>query len=364
MIRLLPALVAAGMAVAVPAQAAVTPPAGGDHGHVLTPVRPESEGRAFPAGAVGDRGSGEVSGTVSPGRDRHASIARGEFRQSGLVPRDVRAEFLPWHRLAATAPNGPVDGSGVRKFPAADGTLYDHPVVQVQYGLMALEAFRRHRAPRLLRAAMVQADRQIARRTVSRGGWFYSYPFDFVLAARHGFIERTPWYSAMAQGEALSLFSQLAQLPALPLEQRDTYQAAADATFRSLILDPRPPRPWATMIDKSGYLWLQEYPSRPVSASDYTFNGHVFALLGLYDYYRLTGNRLAAQLFDGAATTARHYAHVIRRPGSLSAYCVRHNVFREHYHSIHIELLLQLHWLTGDRAFARLAARFQADHPH
>ncbi len=204
---------------------------------------------------------------------------------------------------------------------------------------------------------------QIARRVDSRRGWFFPYRFDFVLASRHGFVERAPWYSGMAQGEALSLLSQLAVQPEVDAAAQRRYRAAAEATFRSLLQRPRGGRPWVSMVDASGYLWLQEYPNQPVSASDYTFNGHVFALLGLYDYHRLTGSRLAADLFDGAATTALRYARVIRRPGSLSSYCVPHNVFREHYHSIHISLLRQLHWLTGDRRFGKWARRFTADAP-
>ena len=271
-------------------------------------------------------------------------------------------EWLPWRQLAMTRPVGPVDSAGVRMFDVG-GRLYDHPVIQSQWGLMTLEAYRRQGLPRLLTTARAQADRQVERHVTSRRAWFFPYRFDFALARRHGFVERAPWYSGMAQGEALSLFSQLAQLPEVEPAARQVYRSAARATFRSLLRRPSRGNPWVSMVDARATWRLQEYPNRKVAASDYTFNGHVFALLGLYDYYRLTGSRLAAALFDGAATTALHYAKVIRRPGGLSSYCVPHNVFREHYHSIHISLLRQLHWLTGDQRFSAWARRFSADSP-
>lgn len=319
---------------------------------------PAAEGTARAPGLAARSGRARLG--RSPGHDRTVSIRKARFVRSGLRPRRVPVERLPWRQLAMTRPVGPVDAAGVRMFEVS-GRLYDHPVIQAQWGLMTLEAHRRSGSPGLLATARAQADRLIERRVGVRRAWFFPYRFDFVLAARHGYVERAPWYSGMAQGEALSLFSQLASLPGIPASDRRRYRAAATASFRSLLVRPRRGVPWVSMVDAAGYLWLQEYPHEPVAASDYTFNGHVFALLGLYDYHRLTGSRLAARLFDGAATTARHYAAVIRRPGSLSSYCVPHDVFREHYHQIHIELLQQLNWLTGERAFARWAARFAGD---
>lgn len=357
---LLVGILGAGVLSAAPATAPAVQPGDPEDVSGAWVVAGGGEGRPYPPGTRPRRD--QRATTVSPGHDPSASIRRAEFVRSGLRPGPVVAEWLPWRQLAMTRPVGPVDSAGVRMFDVG-GRLYDHPVIQSQWGLMTLEAYRRQGLPRLLTTARAQADRQVERHVTSRRAWFFPYRFDFALARRHGFVERAPWYSGMAQGEALSLFSQLAQLPEVEPAARQVYRSAARATFRSLLRRPSRGNPWVSMVDARGYLWLQEYPNRKVAASDYTFNGHVFALLGLYDYYRLTGSRLAAALFDGAATTALHYAKVIRRPGGLSSYCVPHNVFREHYHSIHISLLRQLHWLTGDQRFSAWARRFSADSP-
>ncbi len=53
------------------------------------------------------------------------------------------------------------------------------------------------------------------------------------------------------------------------------------------------------------------------------FNGHIFALYGLYDYAMLTGDAHAIDFFDGGATTIRNHIDTIRVPGGISYYCAR-----------------------------------------
>ena len=42
--------------------------------------------------------------------------------------------------------------------------------------------------------------------------------------------------------------------------------------------------PWVSWIDGRRYLWIEEYPQQ----LDQTFNGFVFAIIGLHDYSQLT----------------------------------------------------------------------------
>lgn len=269
----------------------------------------------------------------------------------------------PWRQSTDEAyAHVPRDADGVRMYPVGS-VLYEHPVGQAQYGLVSLETFRRRGAPGLLQRAQAQADRLIRTHVESRGAWFFPYRFSFALSRAGGLVMRAPWYSGMAQAEAVSLFAHLARTPDLSPGQRAIYREAATATFRSLTVGPVRGKPWVSMVDRAGYLWLQEYPETPPGRSDFTYNGHLFALLGLWDYARLTGDPQAVRLFDGAATTALHYSATVRRKEWASSYCAAHDAPTSKYHQIHVELLVQLQWLTGRAAFAARSDAFAADYP-
>ncbi|NEB79013.1 hypothetical protein G3I40_27900 [Streptomyces sp. SID14478] len=241
------------------------------------------------------------------------------------------------------------------------GKSWDHPVAQSSYALDLLAEFDRSGRTESIRLATVQADRLLALRIQTRGAWFFPYPFDFPSPAHHLNLHG-PWYSAMAQGQALSLFTHLAQNKALPTQQRARYRQAADRTFQSLLLRPDRTQPWVTHLDQDGFLWLEEYPKDPPEQSDRTFNGHIFATYGVWDYYQLTRSPYAARLFDAATTTVAHYAPLLRRAGGISNYCVAHGHPNAKYHQIHITQLHNLALISGDQRFERLSAQFRDDH--
>ena len=167
---------------------------------------------------------------------------------------------------------------------------------------------------------------------------------------------RPPWYSALGQGYALSLFSRLYELTG-----DETYQQAAEATFASY-LEPGPAAtPWVVEVDPDGYLWLQEYPG---SANEGVFNGFMVAALGIYDYYRVTGDPDALALFRGAATTVADYAASYRRAGWRSLYCLGDRLTASAaYHEVVVQQMLALYTITGGCRFARWATIFENDFP-
>ena len=66
----------------------------------------------------------------------------------------------------------------------------------------------------------------------------------------------------------------------------DAWRTAADRTFASFLVGRRTGGPWVSEKDADGHLWLEEYAAptgKP--APDRTFNGHNFAISGLYEYY-------------------------------------------------------------------------------
>lgn len=298
----------------------------------------------------------------SPGR-ASAGPATGSFAATAYPIFDVADDKLPYNGPSA-GPVGPSgdchDSAGVPMYCIDDNGVtkrYYHPVAAANYGLAQLNGYR------VTKSAAYLADAEAAAHTlldpakllvtvakVAGPVNYYRYPFSF---RRHMLVSEEmtpPWYSALAQGLALSLFTRLAGASGLDPAARASYARAADATYRSFGIlrgsqgkDPLTGRanPWTTFVDPSGYLWLEETaePSnRP--GPDETINGHIYAIFGLYDYYRAVrsqatpaanpGDVLA--LFDGAVTTMAHYFPQIRRKAWVSKYCLTDGIAANLYH--------------------------------
>jgi hypothetical protein len=235
-----------------------------------------------------------------------------------------------------------------------DGQRRYHPLGLVRLGLKYLSRHRLTHDPLFLdRAKRIAAGLQrIAVRTPN-AIWF---PYRFRWPGN-----RPPWYSGYAQGFALSFFVRLWEVT-----EAERYRVLADLTYNSLRTLRRASAPWVTWVDGNRYLWIDEYPQQ----LDRTFNGHVFALIGLHDYYEMTKrtdlysagrNENVLAVLRGGITTIRRYASTFRNPGGVSDYCLAHHVRNRHYHAVHVMQLRYLAVMTGDPWFERMADHFWAD---
>ncbi len=252
------------------------------------------------------------------------------------------------------ADTGTHDRYGVRMV-LLGGRLYDHPVAQAQYGIQMLESYRKTSVMAYLDRAVLQAQRLVNRRIVS-GGWWYPYPFPYRIHAAYD-IYQPPWFSMMAQGQALTLFVRLFELTGVEL-----WKTAADQTYATFLVPAVARKPWGVHV-VNGLLWLDEYPNPVAVRGDCTYNGHIFAAFGLYDYWRITQDAVCKTLVQAAFTTARDGGMLVRSRGWRSHYCVTHGLDSGSYHSTHMGQNLNLHAITGDLVFARLADLFAADYP-
>ncbi|MFF7205957.1 D-glucuronyl C5-epimerase family protein [Streptomyces sp. NPDC008141] len=308
-------------------------------------------------------------------RDNVPTVLPFEFKADGFrCVTDLPEALRPWRDRPTTWANvSPdnehtyLDSKGVIQYrPSKTAAGYDQPVTQIQFGLGCITSYRVERdAARkalFLKRAKAQAGRLIEKRVEARGAWYFPYPFNFAHAAHGGITYRAPWYSGMAQGEAISLFTQLAQLDGVTEQERTLYKAAADGAFASL-LRADDGKPWAVNKDKNGYLWIQEYPMDAPGVSDYTYNGMIFAMFGLWDYFQATGNPLAEKLYDGSLTTMRAHFPRLRNTRWYSYYCNTHRIPSPTYHQHHINLLRQLHWQTGSPSIAHQHDQLIDDFP-
>lgn len=300
--------------------------------------------------------SPSTSADISPSAvEPKAEIPFG-FVQKAYSIRELGPSQRPFAtgRQVARVDMKPHNAAGVR-MRLVNGKLVDAPGAQAQYGVYSLQTYLLTQDPLFLSRTQAQADRLIERRLEVGAAWYYPSYYRRLRHSRPRDVMPKPWFSAMCQGHALALFVQLHEITG---EER--YRTAADATFASFLR--RGPRkgPWTVTVDKQGYLWLEEWPKAP---ADHALNGHIFAAWGVYEYYRLTGDPRALQVFRGALTSVEHCASRWRRTGWISRYCLLHGGAAAKYHAVHIWQLQRLHIITGATSFALLADKLHNDYP-
>lgn len=184
------------------------------------------------------------------------------------------------------------------------------------------------------------------------------YNFNFPLhGIQSGEVMIAPWYSAMAQGQALTLFSRLYNFTNKP-----EYLMVCRKLFNSFLkIKGNNDKPWISCVDKNGNLWFEEYPA---DLPGFTLNGKIFAIFGLYDYYQVTKDQEVEKILKAGIATIKANIHRFRSVGEPSFYCLKHkycNVQYSDYHKIHIEQLNMLYEMTKDVFFLDMAKRFKDD---
>jgi hypothetical protein len=164
------------------------------------------------------------------------------------------------------------------------------------------------------------------------------------FAMPHTYRLEPGWASATAQGQAASLFVRVG----LP--------DAAREAVRPLVSEPSE----LVARTEQGPV-LQEYPTDPAA---HVLNGWIFALWGLYDVARGTGDEVAAEAFeDGAAALAARLPRY-ELAGRWSRYDLYPHPIAHaaspFYHRLHAEQLRALDDLAPDPAFRNYTERWAA----
>ena len=236
-----------------------------------------------------------------------------------------------------------------------------HPQLLASWGGHALSKYlaapSAPEAAAHLARARSYADFLITQARTIDGAWMFPYDLD----TKH---YEGRWFSGLAQGSALSLFSELAHVTGSA-----RYRRAADLTFRSFFLfrpEPYTHDEWISNVDEHGYYWVEEYPR---DSPEHVLNGHQFAIVGLHKYYMLTRDPAAEYLVRAGVATMAHYAEALRNPGWLSSKRVldgrgeRAAFFslKHSYHLIHIDLYRYAFAMSGDPAIAEAIAGYLED---
>ena len=162
------------------------------------------------------------------------------------------------------------------------------------------------------------------------------------------------WYSAMAQGQAMSLL-----VRAHAQSGRHEY---LDAAVRALALfDIRSADGGIVAKFMDNYIWYEEYPTIPPC---FVLNGFMYALIGLYDVAATAppgdGQSTAVRLYSSGVASLRHMLPLFDT-GSGTVYDLRHltlggaaapNRARWDYHATHVNQLLLLSSLLQNGSVA------------
>ena len=178
----------------------------------------------------------------------------------------------------------------------------------------------------------------------------------YLFAMPHTYTIDPPWYSAMAQGQAASVF-----VRAVLTLGDDRFAEAAERVIRPLTAED------SSVVARTpeGPV-LEEYPTRPPS---HVLNGWIFALWGLYDVAALTdgagpsGREARRAFLEGTAALVRRVDLYDAGLGWSRYDLYPHrlvHVASPFYHSLHVALLEATADLSGEQALRDKAAAWRS----
>ncbi|XDV53274.1 hypothetical protein PO909_021829 [Leuciscus waleckii] len=187
------------------------------------------------------------------------------------------------------------------------------------------------------------------------GGW----PIKVTRKLGEGFKSLEPgWYSAMAQGQAMSTL-----VRAYLATHNPAYLGAAIRATSPFKRTSEQRGVKATFMNK--YDWYEEYPTTP---SSFVLNGFIYSLIGLYDVAETAGNKLgreAGVLFSQGLESLKSMLPLFDT-GSGTVYDLRHftlgvapNLARWDYHTTHINQLQLLASIDSAPIFREYVKRWK-----
>ena len=226
--------------------------------------------------------------------------------------------------------------------------LQYNPIAIAQYGLGNYNLFLRTGKEEYRTKFCAAADWLVDNLDQNQSGlWVWNHYFDWEYRT----TLKAPWYSALAQGQGISLL-----VRAYSETNREAYLNAAQQAFETFIKTTD--EGGVTYRDKNGFTWFEEYI---VSPPTHILNGFIWASWGVYDYFLTTGEQMAKELYNQAIRTlkdnVRHYDNGFWSLYEQSGTWLK-MVASPFYHSLHIVQLQILHKLTGEDIFLQYSRRW------
>ncbi len=167
-------------------------------------------------------------------------------------------------------------------------------------------------------------------------------------------IKQTPWISALTQSVGISVLLRAYQYTGEP-----RYMSAATAAYR-----------WLTVPVRQGGLqsadigtWLEEYPNQnPAARSGHVLNGNIWALFGVWDYYRVTGDSSAKAIFNNdVAAIKNNMSWYDLGYWNVYSHLNRTDTVNGLYMQFIVQQMYALALITGDLFFQAQGDKWNAD---
>lgn len=242
--------------------------------------------------------------------------------------------------------SGAHDGAGIPMldYRGAIGLQYN-PIAIAQWGLANYNCFSEAGDPLRLQKTLRAADWLVDNLEQNPHGlWIWNHHFDWEYRS----TLKAPWYSGLAQGQGVSLL-----LRAHAHGGNDKYLKAAEQAFVSLT---KPISEGGVLFeDDEQNLWIEEYLVDPPT---HILNGFMWALWGVFDFWRVSGCDSAREIFDRGVATLLHnlprfdtgYWSLYEQSGTRLKMLAS-----PFYHRLHVVQLRVMENLTGNPAFANIA---------
>ena len=247
--------------------------------------------------------------------------------------------------------SGQYDSAGVPmlNYHGKIGLQYN-PIAIAQWGLGNYNLYRQTGNDERRKKFLIAADWLCSHLELnSHRTWTWNHYFDWEYRSRLA----APWYSALAQGQGISLLVRTHRATG-----RAEYLEAAERAFAAFLKSTDDGG--VTFRDDKDNLWFEEYI---VSPPTHILNGFIWASWGVYDYFLGTQDAAARDLFLQAmrALCANLHRYDL---GYWSLYeqsrTLLPMVASPFYHRLHVVQLRVMHRLTGDATFAHYADKWEA----
>ncbi|MEW5947049.1 MAG: D-glucuronyl C5-epimerase family protein [bacterium] len=278
----------------------------------------------------------------------------GEALYHRAAGADLRSATLGSYYLDFSYKVSPVklDDNGVilHDYGFGKGLQYVPPAV-CMYALGLFELHLRDGGESHLRAFIKQAEWLLQNGTMERGALLWRFEIENPF-----YGTPPPWRSALAQGLGISVL-----LRAFQSTGDERYMEAATLalnSFRRAISDG------GVVFRDGGLVFFEELAAPPPS---HILNGGVMAMLGVYDYYRATGDPGALSLFNEAVSSLAASLHRFDA-GFWSKYDMMYGTRYGHvlpflaspnYQVSHVELMDVLYDVTRIQRFRDYSERWR-----
>jgi heparosan-N-sulfate-glucuronate 5-epimerase len=163
---------------------------------------------------------------------------------------------------------------------------------------------------------------------------------------------KQPWRSAMANGEALTPLVKAHEMTGNML-----YLDTAKELLNSFLVETTDGG--ITYKDSDNSWWYEEYVADNNSAEESrVLNGMLFALIGVYEYYKYTNDLEARLIFDKGINSVKQNLAKYDDGLGYSYYDILHNPPGK-YHLIHVDLLNKLYDITHEEIFRSYSERWR-----